>query len=146
MIPAGQRIAFQVTGVVDGLWPPGDAQFQAAVTGDLHHSFVVESFVLATDGLWAYSYRADLTLQTREAYAKIEDVAGVVGHPFWERGGSAPIVAAPDFGLGIEQPKADPSTEGFGAWIAGLGKGLQQTTTVVAIAAALIAIVILREK
>jgi hypothetical protein len=68
---------------------------------------------------WNWRYSAVVTVTTKAAYAKIEDVDSIVAHAFYEAGGELPTVTA----RGYEPAQGPGATSGanWAAWLTGGG-------------------------
>jgi len=110
-IPAGTSIRFDVSGNADGL---DDADTTIAVRAELAKYFTVQRVSLDASTVFEYSgwpFRADVVVQTTEAYGDVNGPASIVAHAVYEATGYMPSVSAPSYG-GPSQP--DDSMGGFG--------------------------------
>lgn len=131
MVNAGQRITFDVVGSTSTDWTTilgSTVQgVREIVVDTLSASFYVHDVTINREGTlfgpdalyWNWRYSAVVSLTTKTAYAKIEDVDSIVAHAFYEGGGELPTVTA----RGFEEGQGEGETSGinWGGWLAGGG-------------------------
>jgi len=107
MVPAQTTLTLDVKGQA-GQWAPrSPGEVRGQVMNALTPYFHVYDVTLTTGtdtvfdtgfGFWNWTYAAVVTLQTREPYATVDDVASIVAHAFYNAAGTVPVVTTRDVG------------------------------------------------
>ena len=137
MIPAGQRLAFDVIGVAGGWIPVTVDDVRSGIVAELSQAFRVQNVVVESHGAiyemleWPFLARIDVS--PIQGFAEANDARDVVTHAIYEVTGHMPTVTAAGEG-------AIPAG-GSGGLLSGLGdvfSGLQDTTNLLLILTAVV--------
>lgn len=149
MIPAGTALEFTVTGRVS-TWLPVESEpalIEASVVNSLMPFLTVKRVSVtptswALGGLREYSYQAHVAVQTKASHADAMDVSGWITRAFYGAAGQTPTVLLSNDPYAPAPP--DPDAGDPLAFLRKLGTNVQ--TTVVMVAVAAIALVVLTRK
>jgi len=139
MIPAGQRLTFDVVGVAGGWIPTTADEVRSAAVHELSEAFTVRNVRVESQGavyeMLEWPFLARVEVSPIQGFAELADAQSIVAHAFYEATGNLPTVTEAGGGL-------LPSTGGGGLFD-GLGSllgGLQDTTNLLLILTAVVLI------
>jgi hypothetical protein len=135
MIAAGTRLTMSVKGeTTNTIWNPLGFQtddLRSGVLSLLSSSMTVNSLGVTArstiyTGYLGWPYTATITITTRTAYAKAEDLASIIANAFYQAAGSLPTVNVqgyPSTGAYTpgESATSEPPAFDFGLALGGLG-------------------------
>lgn len=152
MVAAGTTVQFVVQGNVS-TWSPVELDpanlRERIITALQANRLTVKSVTLqatswALGGLLEYTYQARIAVASQSSHGQIGDIGAIVGNAVYNATGRMPTVIPSGDPLDPGDP--DPDAGDPLAWLRNLASTLGTTVTVVAVAAIVVGVVILREK